>query len=49
MTLPLARDLAKYGVRVNSIAPGTFIGMVKGKVICASLDMYICDVSWVCG
>ena len=22
MTLPLARDLAKYGIRVNSIAPG---------------------------
>lgn len=22
MTLPLARDLAKYGIRVNTIAPG---------------------------
>ena len=22
MTLPLARDLAKYGIRVNSISPG---------------------------
>ena len=24
MTLPLARDLAKYGVRVNCIAPGKY-------------------------
>lgn len=23
MTLPLARDLASYGIRVNTIAPGT--------------------------
>ena len=24
MTLPLARDLASYGIRVNTIAPGLF-------------------------
>ena len=24
MTLPLARDLSKYGIRVNTIAPGIF-------------------------
>ena len=24
MTLPLARDLAPYGIRVNAIAPGMF-------------------------
>ena len=24
MTLPLARDLAQYGIRVNTIAPGIF-------------------------
>ena len=24
MTLPLARDLAQYGIRVNAIAPGMF-------------------------
>ena len=23
MTLPLARDLAQYGIRVNAVAPGT--------------------------
>jgi NAD(P)-dependent dehydrogenase (short-subunit alcohol dehydrogenase family) len=25
MTLPIARDLAQYGVRVNTIAPGIFL------------------------
>ena len=25
MTLPLARDLAKYGIRINSIAPGKYV------------------------
>ena len=25
MTLPIARDLAKQGIRVNTIAPGEFI------------------------
>lgn len=24
MTLTIARDLARYGIRVNTIAPGTF-------------------------
>ena len=24
MTLPMARDLSRYGIRVNTIAPGTF-------------------------
>ena len=24
MTLPLARDLSSYGIRVNTIAPGLF-------------------------
>ena len=24
MTLPIARDLARYGIRVNTIAPGKF-------------------------
>ncbi len=31
MTLPIARDLARYGIRVNSIAPGIFnTPMLKG-------------------
>ncbi|MFX8949815.1 SDR family oxidoreductase, partial [Acinetobacter baumannii] len=25
MTLPIARDLAQYGIRVNTIAPGLFL------------------------
>lgn len=25
MTLPMARDLASYGIRVNTIAPGLFL------------------------
>ena len=25
MTLPIARDLASYGIRVNTIAPGLFL------------------------
>lgn len=25
MTLPVARDLAQYGIRVNTIAPGIYI------------------------
>jgi len=25
MTLPIARDLARYGIRVNTIAPGLFL------------------------
>ena len=25
MTLPLARDLSRFGIRVNSIAPGIFM------------------------
>ena len=25
MTLPIARDLAQYGIRVNTIAPGKFL------------------------
>jgi NAD(P)-dependent dehydrogenase (short-subunit alcohol dehydrogenase family) len=24
MVLPMARDLARYGIRVNAIAPGVF-------------------------
>ena len=27
MTLPLARDLACYGIRVNTIAPGKEVGL----------------------
>ena len=28
MTLPIARDLAQYGIRVNTIAPGKLIYLV---------------------
>lgn len=28
MTLPIARDLAKLGIRVNSIAPGSKTGFI---------------------
>ena len=36
MTLPMARDLSRHGVRVNTIAPGTFgtpmtVGLEQGK------------------
>lgn len=29
MTLPIARDLAQYGIRVNTIAPGKLIYSVR--------------------
>ncbi|KAF8577724.1 short chain type dehydrogenase [Ramaria rubella] len=32
MTLPLARDLARYGIRVNTIAPGTFESRMTGRM-----------------
>ena len=31
MTLPIARDLARFGIRVNTIAPGLFLTpLMKG-------------------
>ena len=32
MTLPLARDLARYGIRVNTIAPGIFDSSMSEKM-----------------
>jgi NAD(P)-dependent dehydrogenase (short-subunit alcohol dehydrogenase family) len=31
MTLPIARDLAVYGIRVNTIAPGLFDTPIYGE------------------
>jgi NAD(P)-dependent dehydrogenase (short-subunit alcohol dehydrogenase family) len=31
MTLPLARDLSKYGIRVMSISPGLFMTPMAQK------------------
>ena len=28
MTLPMARDLGRHGIRVNAIAPGIFLALV---------------------
>ena len=28
MTLPMARDLAQHGIRVNAIAPGGFLALL---------------------
>ena len=32
MVLPLARDLARYGIRVNSIAPGAFASAMTDRM-----------------
>jgi len=32
MTLPMARDLARYGIRVNTIAPGTFESAMTARM-----------------
>ena len=42
MTLPIARDLARYGIRVNTIAPG------KCYLFCTSLfvKLYSLRVSY---
>jgi len=32
MTLPMARDLGRYGIRVNTIAPGTFESAMTAKM-----------------
>lgn len=32
MTLPLARDLAQYGVRVGAVAPGLFMTPLMGQL-----------------
>lgn len=32
MTLPLARDLARHGVRVNTVAPGIFASSMTDRM-----------------
>jgi len=32
MTLPMARDLSRYGIRVNTIAPGTFESAMTARI-----------------
>ena len=31
MTLPIARDLSRYGIRVNTIAPGLFVYILLNR------------------
>jgi NAD(P)-dependent dehydrogenase (short-subunit alcohol dehydrogenase family) len=40
MTLPLARDLAPVGIRVVTIAPGTFLTAANGDADTQQLDAY---------
>lgn len=40
MTLPLARDLAPLGIRVVTIAPGTFLTPASGNADPEQLDAY---------
>ena len=44
MTLPIARDLAQYGIRVCTIAPGTCVCVCMYVCMCVCIDvcMYIC-------
>jgi NAD(P)-dependent dehydrogenase (short-subunit alcohol dehydrogenase family) len=38
MTLPLARDLAKHAIRVNTIAPGVFLTPMMGTIPPAAVE-----------
>ncbi len=46
MTLPIARDLARIGVRVNTIAPGLFNTPLLGSLPPEALDMLSRDVEF---
>jgi NAD(P)-dependent dehydrogenase (short-subunit alcohol dehydrogenase family) len=51
MTLPLARDLASYGIRVNTIAPGWWSEShraIVGAVITDTFLMQACSARLYC-
>ncbi|KAL3317702.1 hypothetical protein Ciccas_003649, partial [Cichlidogyrus casuarinus] len=49
MTLPLARELAQYGIRVNSIAPGLFHSkhLLKSVMRQKEVEEYLCNINQV--
>lgn len=44
MTLPMARDLGRYGIRVNTIAPSLFVSPMTDKMNEKVKDSLIKDV-----